>query len=72
VQPTDRSRRRVLAGLAGAPAALVAAVAATRLGRHAALARPGAHGTSTQRCGQCGALDHTMLASSCPAAPRVV
>jgi hypothetical protein len=72
VKPTDPSRRRLLAGLAGTPAAMVLAVTATRLGRHAALARPGGRGTSGQRCGQCGAFGHTMLSGSCPAAPQVV
>lgn len=69
---TDLSRRRLLTGLASAPLAAVTAVAATRLGAHAALARPGGAGTSAQRCGQCGSPRHTMLAADCPAAPEVV
>jgi hypothetical protein len=69
---TDRSRRRLLAALAGAPLAGAAAVTATRLGANAAMLRPGAHDTSTQRCGQCGAPDHTMLDRRCPVSPEVV
>jgi 4-hydroxy-3-methylbut-2-enyl diphosphate reductase IspH len=72
VTRTDRSRRRLLAGLVGAPLAGAAAVTATRLGANAAVLRPGAHGTSASRCAQCGARDHTMLDAACPASPEVV
>jgi hypothetical protein len=72
VTRTDRSRRRLLAGLVGAPLAGVAAVTATRLGANAGMLRPGAHGTSASRCAQCGARGHTMLDAACPASPEVV
>jgi hypothetical protein len=72
VHRTDRSRRRLLAGLAGAPLAGAAAVAAARLGAHAGTLRPGARGSSDERCAQCGSSGHTMLDASCPASPEVV
>lgn len=69
---TDLSRRRLLTGLASAPLAVVAGAAAARLGAHAALARPGGRGLSSERCGQCGSAQHTMLTAGCPVAPKVV
>jgi hypothetical protein len=72
VRRTDRSRRRLLATLAGAPLAGAAAATATRLGANAAVLRPGARGSSAQRCAQCGATDHAMLDAACPASPEVV
>jgi hypothetical protein len=67
----DRARRRLLAGMAAVPVVAAAAAAVTRLGSHASTLRPGGRGTSAQRCGACGAWDHTMLASACPATPQV-
>ncbi len=72
MRPIDHSRRRVLAGLAAVPLAAMAAVAAARLGVQAALVRPGARGSSSRRCGSCGATDHTMLEPTCPLAPEVL
>lgn len=69
---SDPSRRRVLAGIVGLPIVAAAAAATARLGAHAATLRPHGSGTSDQRCGQCGGRDHSMLAASCPVAPRVV
>ncbi len=66
------SRRRLLAGMTAAPLAVMAAIAATRLGAQAALVRPGARGSSSQRCGSCGATAHTMLEPTCPLAPEVL
>ena len=68
---TDPRRRRFLKGLAAAPLLAGAAVATTRLGSHAALMRPGARGSSSERCASCGADDHMMLDLSCPASPEV-
>ncbi len=70
--PVDLSRRRLLAGVAAVPFAAIAAIAATRLGAQAALLRPGARGSSTRRCGRCGAPDHTMLEPACPLAREVL
>ena len=69
---SELPRRRLLAGIAAVPLAAVAAVTATRLGARAALVRPGARGSSAQRCGRCGAHDHTMLQPACPLAPEVI
>ncbi len=70
------SRRHILRVAALAPVGAAAAAAAATLGRivdgAAATLRPAGSGTSTVRCGQCGAADHTMLDPRCPAAPRVV
>ena len=71
VARTDVGRRRVLAGLVAAPMLAAAAGAVTRLGAHAATLRPSGRGTSAQRCGSCGSWDHGMLASDCPARPKV-
>ena len=65
-------RRKLLTAIASVPIVGAVAVAATRLGAHAAMMRPGARGDSASRCGQCGAGDHTMLARGCPAAPQVI
>ncbi len=70
--PIDLSRRRLLAGMTAVPLAAMAAIAATRLGARAALVRPGVRGSSSRRCGRCGAHDHTMLEPACPLAPEVV
>lgn len=72
VPSTPVPRRRLLAAIASVPVVGAAAVAATRLGAHAAMMRPGARGDSATRCGQCGAGDHTMLARGCPAAPEII
>lgn len=68
----DPSRRRLLALFVSAPLAVTAAVATARVGANAAMLRPGAAGSSSRRCAQCGARGHTMLDAACPAAPRVV
>ena len=65
-------RRKLLTAVASVPVVGAVAVAATRLGAHAAMLRPGSHGDTASRCGQCGADDHTMLARGCPAAPEVL
>jgi hypothetical protein len=35
-------------------------------------ARPGARGSSSRCCAQCGSVDHTMLDRACPAAREVI
>ncbi len=65
-------RRKLLTAIASVPVVGAVAVAATRLGAHAAMMRPGARGDSATRCGQCGATGHSMLARGCPAAPEVM
>jgi hypothetical protein len=69
------TRRRLLV-LAGAiPALLVAervhAVVSEVSARAIAGARPAGGGTSATRCARCGADDHAMLDTTCPAAPRL-
>lgn len=71
-QQVDPARRRFLRGLVGVPLAGAAAVAATRLGAHAALLRPASRGGSSRRCAQCGGGDHAMLDAGCPASPEVL
>lgn len=66
------SRRGVLLGLLGVPAAVLAGSLGVRLRGRAALVRPVGAGTSSQRCGACGSSGHTMLSAVCQAAPKVV
>lgn len=70
--PRDPSRRRLLSTIAALPLAGLAGATAFRLGTHAPLLRPGARGTTADRCAQCGSADHTMLTRGCPAAPEVL
>jgi hypothetical protein len=72
VARSDPSRRRLLALFVTAPLAVTGAFAAARVGANAAMLRPGAAGSSSRRCAQCGARDHAMLDAACRAAPRVV
>ncbi|HEY7754817.1 MAG TPA: hypothetical protein VID69_01165 [Actinomycetota bacterium] len=64
------SRRGFLTGLLVAPAAFAAARAAGAIRGAARVARPAARGTSSTRCGLCGARDHSML--RCPNAREVL
>ncbi|HEX6130614.1 MAG TPA: hypothetical protein VF044_02730 [Actinomycetota bacterium] len=66
------TRRAVLAGLALAPAALVAGRAIAAAGAGARALRPSARGRSATTCGACGATGHSMLDPACPSAPRVI
>jgi hypothetical protein len=56
------------AGAALAPLLTIHASAAKGL---AAQVRPAPSGTSQDRCAVCGSVQHTMLDSACPSAPRL-
>jgi hypothetical protein len=66
------TRRGLLGALLALPALGAAKVTGQALGSAAGVVRPVARGRSGDRCAQCGATGHTMLAAACPAAPRVV
>jgi hypothetical protein len=66
------TRRRLMTGLIALPALGVVLAGGRRLGRAGPLLRrPGANGSSADRCASCGAADHTMLAAVCPMRPEV-
>jgi hypothetical protein len=66
------TRRRMLGGLLALPLAGLVLGVATTARRGIAAMRPGARGTSTTTCAQCGGVGHGMLDPACPAAPKVV
>jgi hypothetical protein len=70
------TRRRLLLGAAAIPA-LAGADRVSRsiagiVGSAVRAVRPPVDGTSATRCARCGAGDHAMLDTRCPAAKRVV
>ena len=72
VNPPTWRRRGVIAAIASAPAVLAVGHLVASGRAVIPFLRPPTAGSSTARCAQCGADDHTMLDASCPAAPAVV
>jgi hypothetical protein len=69
------TRRQLLGAAVAAPVVAMLAPAvrahAAALRSAAPVIRPGPSGRSDTRCGACGATDHRMLDTACPARPRV-
>lgn len=65
------SRRRLLVHATTLSGLAALAPIARRTRDAAPLLRPAGRGDSNRRCAQCGETSHTMLAASCPAAPRL-
>ena len=70
--PRSVRRRTILTAIATAPVVAVATRAVGSMVAAAPFMRPLGRGTSSTRCAQCGADDHTMLDPACPAARKVI